>query len=206
MGRERSEKFARSVECKRLHQCRGDSREIRHVSISRIAEGDVAVGDVLQQLVFWAEGAGKAGGNSQGAQQAEHPVWKSKLSLFAPSWSQTLKCNWEKDAGKQSRNVQCLLGGQPKCNRNVTHCVLRGGRPDSTWPREETEIEAQVQVHCVGEREWSCPELPDAPGGAACTLPELVLSSLPWRPWGAANLRGHHNQGVGQTGLTRGPR
>lgn len=73
----------------------------------------------------------KAGGTSEGPQEAEHPEWKSKLSLFAASWFQMLKCNREKKgAGKRSRNIQCLLGSQTKCNRNVTCCFQRDGRPD----------------------------------------------------------------------------
>lgn len=30
--------------------------------------------------VFWGEGEVKAGGTSQGPQEAEHPEWKSKLN------------------------------------------------------------------------------------------------------------------------------
>lgn len=79
------------------------------------------------QSVFWNDGVMKAGGTAQGPQEAAHPEGKSKLSVFAAAWSQTLKCTRErKDAGKPSRNIQCLLGSQTKCNRNVTCSATRG--------------------------------------------------------------------------------
>lgn len=83
-----------------------------------------------------------------------------------------LKGNREnEDPRKQSRNVQCLLGSQPKCSRHVTCCVLRAGRPDSTWPHEQAVKEFRLDV-------WVRGSVSAGSFLAAHSLPELELSSL----------------------------
>lgn len=120
----------------------------------------------------------KAGGISEGPQEAEHPEWKSKLSLFAASWSQMLKCNRERKGCWEAVQEHSVSAG--KSNQMQQECDLFSERWEAQllghMRRLKMRLKSKLTVWVRGiSPVWSFLMYLE---GLSPTLPELAQVAL----------------------------
>lgn len=152
-------------------------------------------------LLFWSDKTLKAGGTSRGrgggagscpsGEEIQTELVCRCCSVPDPEMQQGKKGCWE---AIQEHSVSA-----GKSNQMQQECDLLCSERREAWQPGHTR-RLQFKLTVTGDRDQSCPELPDAPGGAA---PPSSLSwhKWPWRPQEAASLRVQHSV---QSGLTRG--
>lgn len=143
----------------------------------------------------------KAGGTSEGPQEAEHPEWKSKLSLFAASWSQMLKCNKGKKGCWEAVQEHSVSAG--KSNQMQQECDLFSERWEAQLLGHMRRLKMRLKFKLTVWVRGISPVWSFLMYLEGLTPPSLSWHRWRWRPWGAAELRVHCS---GQGGLTRGPR